>query len=235
MLIIVDKKMPAPAKENLAAIGELMELETNDITYAAISGHADIFFCQTPHDLIAAPSLPEKYFEKLEKNKIRYVTGKQEVGKVYPKSAVYNVVVTNEFLIHNSQLTDPVVSRVCRTQKTIKVKQGYCRCNLLALPENRFITSDRGIEKVLQKQNIITCFTNPAGILLPGFPNGFFGGCCGIAGNTAFICGNLQQYPEGEKVREFIYSSGLKIKELYQGPLVDIGGIFFIEASAYLR
>jgi hypothetical protein len=68
MLIIIDHKISVSAKEILSSYGELMELATEGITYPAISGHPDIFFCQVPGKLIVAPNLPEKYFDQLDRS-----------------------------------------------------------------------------------------------------------------------------------------------------------------------
>ena len=75
MLIIVDNKLSNGAKKTLSSFGELMELATEGITYPAISGHPDIFFCSLPDTLIVAPNLPKHYFDKLEKHQIDYIKG----------------------------------------------------------------------------------------------------------------------------------------------------------------
>ena len=87
MLIIVDKKIPEEAKKRLTSdelqlSGFLVELETNDLAYPAISGHPDIFFCQTPQTLVVAPNLPARYINVLKEHKISYVKGNISVGKV---------------------------------------------------------------------------------------------------------------------------------------------------------
>jgi hypothetical protein len=58
MMIIVDNKITPVAKRRLSSFGELVELKTDGITYPAISGHPDIFFCQSADNLIVAPNLP---------------------------------------------------------------------------------------------------------------------------------------------------------------------------------
>jgi hypothetical protein len=65
-------------------------------------------------------------------------------------------------------------------------------------------------------------------ILLPGFPHGFFGGCCGVLEDKVFINGSLDQFPEVEKVRQYLEDLGYGIVELAEGPLVDVGSILFV-------
>jgi hypothetical protein len=228
MWIIIDKKMPSLAKQNLSKFGNLIELQTNNITYSAISGHPDIFFCNFDSCLFAAPNLPREYFNFFEKNSISFRSGKKMVESNYPGSARYNAVVTDDFLIHNIHVTDVVIKENVGNRLWVNVNQGYARCNLLALPGKRFITSDRGIERKLLDQQAHVLYVNPEGIVLEGFANGFFGGCCGIFQDTVFICGSLQYYREGEKVKKMINSCGLQIIELYDGPLTDTGSIVFV-------
>lgn len=245
MLIIVDNKLSCGAKNILSSYGELMELQTEGITYPAISGHPDIFFCQGPGKLIVAPNLPERYFDQLRKNGIEFITGELPVGPEYPSSARYNAVATPKYLIHNFRHTDVMITRTFMELEPVCVEQGYCRCNLLALKDDCFMTSDEGIEKVFMRWSLgrrRLHLTNrgrhplgprpqgrhPSGILLEGFPHGFFGGCCGVLDDKIFINGNLDFFHEGKKVRDFISSLNYEIVELHHGPLTDAGSILFI-------
>jgi hypothetical protein len=124
-----------------------MELATEGITYPSISGHPDIFFCQLPDKLIVAPNLPKKYFDQLNNHRIDYITGDLPVGPEYPASARYNAVATSKFFIHNFRHTDPLITREMKDLIPVHVDQGYCRCNLLPLKDDHFITSDQGIYK----------------------------------------------------------------------------------------
>ncbi len=228
MLIIIDKKVPREAKEKLSAYGDLMEIQTESITYPAISGHPDVFLCQGPGKLVVAPNLPDEFDEKLIRDSISIIKGEFPVGEKYPKSSAYNAVVTVKYLIHNFRNTDFMVTRTFDEQEPVHVDQGYCRCNLLPLKEDHFITSDEGIFKVIQRYANSVLFVSPEGILLEGFRHGFFGGCCGVLEDKVFILGSLKRYPEGEKVRTFLTGLGYEIIELYDGPLFDGGGVLFI-------
>lgn len=231
MLIIVDKKIPDQAKKNLNTYGDLVELETSDITYEAISGHPDIFFHQAGNILIVAPNLPVKYLQILEKEKINYKIGEQDVGSKYPASSAYNAVSTKNLLIHNFRNTDSVITKIKENADLLHVDQGYTRCNLLALDDNNFLTSDAGIARVLERFDKDSLSIDPKGILLEGFDHGFFGGCCGIKDKKIFILGSLEHYPEGNKIREYIAADDYDIIELYEGLLFDGGSIIFIDSN----
>ena len=232
MLIIVDNKISLKAKEKLSAYGELLELKTEGITYQAISGHPDIFFCQSPDKLIVAPNLPKQHFDMLNNHRIDFIIGEFPVGPEYPSSARYNAVATSNYLIHNFRHTDFMITRTLQDLTPVHVDQGYCRCNLLALKDDHFITSDAGIFKALKGLHppaggLHPLGLHPEGILLEGFPHGFFGGCCGVLQDKVFVNGSLDHFPEGEKVRDYLDKLGYEIIELYNGPLMDCGSLIF--------
>lgn len=230
MLIIVDKKIPEKAKSSLKAFGDLMEIETQSITYDAISGHPDIFFTPVENQLVVAPNLPKKYLRELENRDINFVLGEKPVGAKYPETAAYNAVTSSGRLIHHAGFTDRSILKLCLQKDRIHVNQGYTRCNLLLVDDKIAITSDRGIFQKLENEPDEILYVDPSGIVLPGFDHGFFGGCCGILDKKLFILGSLQHYAEGEKAREFVEKQGMKIVELVDGPLYDGGGILFVDA-----
>jgi hypothetical protein len=228
MLILCDSKMPAAAKAGLTSYGEVVEFATEGITYEAISGHPDIFFCKTPGGLVVAPNLPEKYFSILDQNAITYTKGSLPVGKKYPLSARYNTLVTGKYIIQNQEIADPVIAELNPAHKIIPVKQGYVQCNLLALPNDTFITSDRGIEKSLKQHDLEVLFVDPSCIKLDGFEHGFFGGACGMLENKLFVCGSIQHFKEHALIESFAEQAGVSIVELHKGQPKDVGTIVYI-------
>jgi hypothetical protein len=229
MLIIVDNKIPDTARARLSEFGEVIGLSTSGITYDAISGHPDIFFCQHPGGIIVAPNLPAEYFEILDKHNIPYIIGINPVGKIYPESAVYNAVVTDTYYMHYPEITDPAIKKIAGNQIPITVRQGYCRCSLLPLRDHHFITSDIGIHKILTDQKLDALYVSPKAIILEDFPHGFFGGACGVYGNRIFICGSLNCFPDGEKVKIYLRKLDYEIIELCDDRLTDVGSILFVQ------
>jgi hypothetical protein len=228
MQIIADKRIHEQAKFCLQKFGEIIWLETSNITEKSISGHPDIFFCKTPNSLILAPNLPNIYKDHLSKNNIHFVEGRKNVGEKYPDAAIYNAVITDRYLIHKTNITDEIILNDGKDHQQISVRQGFTRCSLLPLKENHFITSDHGIFKTLTAKGFQVLLVSSDEIILPGHPHGFFGGACGVHENKIFILGNLVKYNDGEKVRIFISALGYEIIELYDGPLFDGGSLMFI-------
>jgi hypothetical protein len=228
MLILLDRKMPVAAKKKLTAFGDIVEFASEGITYEAISGHPDIFFCPTPSGLLVAPNLPEKYFTILNHYKIHYRKGSLPVGQEYPETARFNSLVTEKYIIQNPACSTPEIQNLNKDLEIIQTKQGYVRCNLIALPNETFITSDRGIEKSLKPLNLEVLFVDPAYVQLEGFKQGFFGGACGLNENMLFICGSTKYFKEQAIIQSFAERAGVSIIELYDGPPVDVGTMLFL-------
>jgi hypothetical protein len=227
MLILVDKKIPRQALNKLSGYGQVVLFETKGITYDAISGHPDVFFCQTPDILIVAPNTPEKYIKILEKNNVNFTFGNNPVGAKYPQTACYNALITDKYLIHSTNKTDKKILDLNNLREFINVTQGYTRCNCINVNEVYFV-SDRLIYKALQQLRLKVTYVNPANIILHGFDNGFFGGCCGVFDNVLFVCGDLNVSKQGD-LRDLLLNNEIDLVELYNGQLYDVGGILFIK------
>ncbi len=229
MKIIVNKDIPEQAISKLRKYGDIITFSTDGITYPAISSHPDVFLFHMDNELIIAPNTPSEFKKKLGRHGITYTEGSNLVGNKYPYTASYNAVISNNYLIHNLNYTDPLIKKYCAKKNHIHVKQAYTRCNLLALNNDKFITSDKGIYTTLQANHIDVIYISPVGIELPGFDNGFFGGACGIINNIVFFMGELNYLSGGNDVHDFITHNSHSIVELYDGHPYDGGSIFFLQ------
>lgn len=228
MLIIIDNKLPKPAKDKLSEFGEIIEFSTTGITYEAISGHPDVFFCKADKTLVIAPNLSKQHKNILEKNNISFIEGSKKIGQNYPETAIYNAAISENYIIHNFDFTDEIILKNTSSKQKIKINQAYSRCSILPLKENNFITSDKGIQKTFFENKINHLYVSPEKIVLPGFPNGFIGGCCGVLENKIFLSGSLKYFPDGEKIKQFVQNLKYEVIELYDGLLFDCGSILFL-------
>ncbi len=228
MLIVADARLPQTALETLSQYGTLALVKSQGIVYDSISGHPDIFICQTAHNnCVIAPNTPPYLINTLEKHHIQYTKGYTPLSDRFPHSVAYNAVVTPQYFIHHLQHTSPLLQTHQKGKTQVHTPQAYTRCNLLPLPNNRFICSDKGIEKALQKAGLEAAYFSPESIILKGHKHGFLAGCMGIYQQKIFISGTLNYYKEGEALRSYLQAQNLEIIELYQGPLIDGGGILF--------
>ena len=232
--IIASDSMPNEAKENLSKLGDVVWLEPSDKAYPSISSHPDIFFfCKDERHCNSVI-----YAKNVDINlppEIEVIKGEKEVGKKYPDTVPYNAVGVGNTLIHNMLYTDLSIKnlygKISTKSAQLAVNQGYTRCNLLALDERNFITSDMGIKRVLEANGCNVFYVDPHQITLPGQDYGFFPGCCGLVDDTVVVCGALKHLKECKELRKFIRRNNMKITELYDGVLVDVGSIFFIRKT----
>ena len=241
--IIADSRMPEEAKKNLKKLGNVIFINPTSVTYNSISSHPDIFFFQKDDALIYAPNAPKRIIKELKKRKIKLIEGKKEVGKKYPETVPYNAVGIGNLLIHNLKHTDETI--LSSYENHINVNQGYTRCNLLALNENAFITSDVGIFNAVNSQQTTdnslypheslvetygrtsVLYIDPKQIKLEGQKNGFFPGCCGVWRNNLIVCGSTKNLKEKAELDKFLKDNNFNLIELYDGDLIDVGSIFF--------
>lgn len=213
--IIASATMPAEAREKLETLGNVVWLEPSGLAYPSISSHPDIFFfCDNERDcksIICASNTPDEWIEKI---KLPLIKGDKPVGKKYPETVHYNAVGIDNILIHNLQFSD---EKLWNKSLQINVNQGYTRCNLLALNETNYITSDLGIKKTLESHGFDVFYVDPQQIMLPGQKYGFFPGCCGLSGDNVVICGSLNHLKECKELKKFIRRNKMKITELYSG------------------
>ena len=228
MYIIVSASIDKQALRTLEQYGEPLLFKGSNTVYPAISKHPDIFLCYTGQQLIIAPELYESFCNTFSNLPVEMVQGYSRNEAEYPQTAHYNAVCTATHIIHNLKYSDGAIKNACATKKSLHVTQGYTRCNLLPLSSNAFITSDKGIEVALYKNDMKVLYVNPANIRLSGFKHGFFGGCCGIADNNLLLNGSLNSFEEKKAIEEFAGLHDFNIIELANRPAEDVGSMLCI-------
>lgn len=226
MLILIDKKIPDLAKENLRKWGEILELQSEGLVYDAISGHPDIFLFQYNNHLIISPQCPKYCIKFLENHAIKYHLGTSVLGLQYPQTAAYNVAAADGLFIGNSTTTDKNIIEISKEKLWIESPQAYSRCNTLILDKEHLITS----EITVHNSHIDSLLINSKPILLEGFSNGFFGGCAGFYEHKLFLIGALSYHPQGDEIKRYCNKLNFEIIELYPGPFFDGGGVFFLKS-----
>lgn len=228
-VIIASALMPDEAKHNLSDFGKVLWLHPSNEVYPSISAHPDIYFFQFEENLLVfAPNTPQKLIADLHQSGVNLMRGKTALGMQHPETVAYNASGTKSLLVHNLKYTDERILKLYKNKPKIIVHQGYTRCNLIALTEKAFITSDEGISEILRKLNYEVLYINPKQIQLEGHPHGFFPGCCGVCGKTLFVCGNTSSLIEKEELDAFLKQHNYTLHELYNGPLTDLGSIMFV-------
>ena len=175
-----------------------------------------------------APNAPDELFVFLECHNINYVRGKREVGYELYNSVQYNCLSTPDFHFHKSGYTDPTILEMNKTRELIPLSQAYTRCSLVHLCDNNYLTSDRGIEKVLLRKGFSCFYFNPEQITIRDHNNGFIGGAIGIWSKKIFFNGNIELHSDGQRLREYLIDLDFDIINLSDKFLYDGGCIFFV-------
>ena len=206
-----------------------------------VSTHPDIFMCKIEFSNIS--------------NNSRFFCGDiKKLGKKYPDEAIYNACATGKYFVHNLKISDSGILDWADQNELefVDVPQGYTRCNLLPVGPSNFITSDRGIFKLLSKAEADVLLISNKNIVLKGYDYGFLAGCSGIisanknfehlpscygsslvksAEYTVIFNGDLSAHPDFEEIIDYINNCGLNALWVRDNKLADIGSILCTESE----
>lgn len=147
---------------------------------------------------------------------------------LYPKDALYNLLVMGEYAFCNPASASPAALELLQAAgKTIvPVKQGYTKCSCAVISRQAIISSDQGICAAARGCGLDVLCIRSGSINLKGYDYGFIGGCCGLIGKDRLaVCGDLATHPDGAAIKAFCRSHGVEVVSLYGGALEDIGSI----------
>ena len=235
---VIDFRMRKEEKEYIKSLGyELIENGFNSLVYDEISSHVDIYFTKVGNRVVIAP-------EKRGKLPVNSIVGGTYIENEYPGDVPYNVAIIGKRAIHNFEYTDKELKKYLETceYKLINVNQGYTNCSIAVLDDNSCITTDLMIAKTLMDEDIdviyvsepeikllkrrTTLFSDPAKMTFDySDMEGFIGGAMARLGDEVIIFGDITKFVNSEKIRKFIESKGLKIKDFPGLEIIDYGGI----------
>jgi hypothetical protein len=229
MFAIIDSRSSKQAISNLKEyVDDVFAFQTSGITDNSISGHPDIFLYQHKNHLVVAPNAPAELFVFFDNHNITYLKGERDVGHELYNSVQYNCLSTSDSLFHKSGYTDSAIIKINKDKEFIPLPQAYTRCSLVHLCEDNYVTSDRGIEKVLLRKGLSCFYFNPEEIIIQDHNNGFIGGTIGIQDKRIFFNGNVDLHDDGQRLREYLIDLEFDIVNLSDEYLYDGGCIFFV-------
>ncbi len=228
MYAIIDKRTPLYIKKTLEKYtDDIFEFSSEGITYNSISGHPDIFMFQDTNELIIAPNTPKELINFLDEKSVNYSIGNKPVGKSLDNSVLYNCLSSEKYFFCKKGKPDMAIQKRCSKKQLINIPQSYTRCSMFTI-QNKIITSDKGIVKVMESNNMEYFYFDPLEITIKDHNNGFIGGTMGISDNKVFFLGNLLKHNDGKALHKFITVLGKEIICLGNEHLYDGGGIFFV-------
>ncbi|MDD2377185.1 MAG: hypothetical protein PHO88_06985, partial [Clostridia bacterium] len=105
MQVIIDERVDKNIERYFLELGyEVNKVKKHEGIYNEISSHTDIFAVKIEDTVISSSNA----FSNNVSGKYNWIFG-DNVGKVYPDTAKYNVCIVDKNAIHNFKITDKVV------------------------------------------------------------------------------------------------------------------------------
>ncbi|MCD8180295.1 MAG: hypothetical protein LUF26_02270 [Firmicutes bacterium] len=194
--------------------------------YDAVASHADIQIHYLGNNkFVCAPQTFEHYKKHLPEE-FTLIKGEKPLGYEYPLDICYNTASFGDFVICKAACTAREILSEYKSRTIINVNQGYSKCNICPVTGNSIITSDNGIAKAAAERGIEVLKISAGNIKLRGLDYGFIGGASGlISDGTLAVNGDIYSHPDGEEIKSFCESRGVKIYPLKREILEDIGSV----------
>lgn len=192
--------------------------------------HADMQLANIDDSVyVCAPECYDYYSNILKVFNKCIIKGNTFLSCNYPMDIAYNIIVTGKYAIHNFKYTDSIIKDYIKQKKMINVSQGYCACTLCVLGDKAFITSDRGLYKMLTSNKIDVLLTDDSSVLLSGFDHGFLGGASMmISDDLLAVNGKIENHPDYNNIKSFCSNYGISVYSLSNSPVMDVGSFILI-------
>lgn len=213
--LIIDSRIRDVEYNYLSKFFNVIKLPLSNDVYEEISGHCDIFYTKINNQVIVAPNA-----EIMEQ---QFIMGQEKVGNEYPKDVLYNVCQIGNKVI-GSKYTDKSI------KPDIIAKQGYVKCSIAVTSDNSCITSDKGIAKVLESNNIDVLYIEENNINLlkkdatASTMKGFIGGASFIFDNKFVLFGDSNNLSNKDKLIQHLDKYNLELVDFKGLDIYDYGG-----------
>lgn len=235
-LVIVDGRASEEIECNLRNLGiHVIRTVKCSSTYDAVSYHPDIVMHPiNSRDIVIAPGVYDYYREELEFYGLNAIKGESEVGMAYPDNIGYNVGRVGKLAVHNLKYTDRVVRHHLDKENVewVYVKQGYSKCSILTVGDNRIITSDRGIGNALEeKPGIRVCLIEPGCVELKNMEYGFIGGTGGMMSRKELVLsGQYSLHKSRDDIDCFLKQGNIIVQTVSNKGIEDLGSMLFLKS-----
>lgn len=200
-------------------------VDENPYIDVSTSTHADMLSFHLGGNKFVIDSQQTKLIEALhQQGACVFKTAKPIKGK-YPNDIGLNFIVAGECLYGKIGFCDEVLLCELSEYKKCDCKQGYCKCSVLIVDKNAFITDDKSIFDIASKNGVDCLLISKGDVTLPGHEYGFIGGASAkISKDEILFFGDITKHKDYKKIAEFISKHGCKIISL-NFPLTDFGGM----------
>ena len=238
-IVLTDGRAPRELIRALALRGwTTVELPAHPGLGAGVCSHTDMLIARIEKRIIslasyadAVPALFDDLYSLLAPHGFSFTLLGDEVTEKYPGDARLNALVMGDTVLYNPRsLSEGLADAyLAAGKRLVRVKQGYPACTVLPLGVGAAATADRGMAKALASEGIRVTLIEEGHILLPPYEYGFIGGCAGRLGDTVYFTGRIEDHPSYGAIKAAAEAEGLATESLTDLPLVDLGGLLFIE------
>lgn len=190
--------------------------------------HTDLQFCHVDENTVFLSNYQDKLKNEMMQRGFKCFEINDNLSANYPNDVLLNSVVIGKYVICNVHTIDKNLLTFFEENNfiLIHVKQGYTKCSTVVISNSAIITDDEAIGLKAQENGIDSLIVSKGSVKLDDFNYGFIGGCCGMISNkTLAVNGNLKYHTDFESICAFTFKHGVKILNLFDKPLEDIGSI----------
>lgn len=192
-----------------------------------VDGHPDMVIHPVNFEtFVIAPNVFDYYKNVLADKGIKVIKGGKTLSRNYPEDIAYNVARIGSYAVHNTKHTDQNLKYYLEEAgiEFIHVTQGYTKCSITPVSENKALTSDFLIHEKLLSYNIDCLYIDPKVVYLKGYNNGFIGGSVGLISDKIFLStGSIFDENISLSLKKFIESSGYIYDEATRNQITDLG------------
>ena len=192
-----------------------------------VDGHPDMVIHPINFEtFVIAPYVYDYYRNVLGSLGIKVIKGGKTLNRNHPEDIAYNVARIGRYAVHNTKHTDQKLKYYLEEAgiEFIDVNQGYTKCSIAPVSENKALTSDLLIHEKLIAYNIDCMYIDPKLVYLKGYNNGFIGGSLGLINDKIFLStGKIFDENISLSLRKFIRSAGYIYDEAAKNQITDLG------------
>ncbi len=237
MFCAVDSRISEKMKRTLAIHGfNTIELLPSSLLGEAVSSHPDTLLFKLGKNIVSSADYIEEapfIFTDIRDAapNIRIIVTDDRLGAEYPQDCAYNALTVGDTVFLKEESISSAIVDLAKSlgKRVVAVKQGYAACSTLALGEGAAITADKGMSRALKSEGISVYEIESGSIALPPHKYGFIGGACGVFGNKVFFFGDYTKHPSRDIIECALANEGFIPIALSDEPLVDLGGIVFLD------
>ena len=205
---------------------KVVSVTRNELLDGPVSKHADVLANYVGKSIFLVDKNQKGLCSFIENNDGKSIIT-ENIKSPYPNDCLLNFADIGDYIICNKSILSEEIAEILPDKPIIDVKQGYSKCSVCICSRNTIITDDKSVyNAVSQYDNINSLLIEKGSVSINKYDYGFIGGCCGLVDkNLLLFTGDLSLHSDFDKIKKFLYDSGINYIDIKGKPLMDIGSI----------